>query len=546
MEKRYLDLFKREAKDLVTKMEDSLLELEKSPENIDPINEFFRGAHSIKGMAASMSFNNISELTHAMENLMAVYRSGVKPGEEEIELLFRYVDKLREMIEKAGTEKLTKMDAQPLIEDIKERTEKIKEKVKEKEVEKEAGEKEKKAEKGGGEEQLIREKILPKIKRIETIKLNVKFLDNLMDLVGELLINKNRLQMIASKSKIKEFDDAFNQLSMLLDDLQKEVFEARLLPLDQIFEQFPRVIRDLARAENKRIELKLQGGGIEIDKAILDSLSEPLIHLIRNAVDHGVEKPQERKRAGKNEMAKIWIRAKRGENSIIVEVEDDGKGVDIEKIKQKGLKKELIKEEAAKEEILNLMFVPGFSGSDRVTKVSGRGVGMDVVREVVESLKGSVSIKTQAGKGTKISLVFPFTTAISKALVVEAKGNKYGILLDDIQSTINLERAKIRRMENRRVVLLRDAVAPLINIHQLFTGVEEEEPAIGGYGIIIQDENRIAVIAVEDIVSQQELVVRPLPAYLGSVRFFSGTAILGDGTVILTLNPASILSSGKS
>ena len=538
MEKRYLDLFKREAKDLVTKMEDSLLELEKSPENIDPINEFFRGAHSIKGMAASMNFNNISELAHAMENLMAVYRSGVKPGEEELELLFRYVDKLREMIEKAGTEELTKMDAQPLIEDIKERTDKIKEK--------EAGKKEEEAGKEAGKEQLIREKILPKIKRIETIKLNVKFLDNLMDLVGELLINKNRLQMIASKSEIKEFDDAFNQLSMLLDDLQKDVFEARLLPLDQIFEQFPRVIRDLARAENKRIELKLQGGGIEIDKAILDSLSEPLIHLIRNAVDHGVEKPQERKRAGKNEMAKIWIRAKRGENSIIVEVEDDGKGVDIEKIKQKGLKKGLIKEEATKEEILNLMFVPGFSGSDRVTKVSGRGVGMDVVREVVESLKGSVSIKTQAGKGTKIALVFPFTTAISKALVVEAKGNKYGILLDDIQSTINLERAKIRRMENRRVVLLRDAVAPLINIHQLFTGVEEEEPAIGGYGIIIQDENRIAVIAVEDIKSQQELVVRPLPAYLGNVRFFSGTAILGDGTVILTLNPASILSSGKS
>jgi two-component system chemotaxis sensor kinase CheA len=182
----------------------------------------------------------------------------------------------------------------------------------------------------------------------------------------------------------------------------------------------------------------------------------------------------------------------------------------------------------------------------RVTGVSGRGVGMDVVREVVESLKGSVSIHTQKGKGTKVSLTLPFTTAISKALIVRANGGKYGILLDDIQSTINLEKAKIRGVENKKVVLLRDTIAPLINLQQLFSGGEREEKPLGKYGVIIKDENRCAVIEVEDLLGQQELVLRPLTPLLGSIKFFSGTAILGDGSVILTLNPAAILSSGKS
>jgi two-component system chemotaxis sensor kinase CheA len=367
-----------------------------------------------------------------------------------------------------------------------------------------------------------------------------------MDLVGELLINKNRLQMLVFEYKVSGSEEALTQLGMLLDDLQNQVFQARLLPIDYILNQFPRVVRDLSREENKKVELELRGANTEMDKAILDSLSEPLIHLIRNAVDHGIEKPEERKRKGKREVGKIWIRAKREQNSIVMEVEDDGGGIDIEAIKQRGLEKELIGAKASEEEILNLLFIPGFSGAKKITRVSGRGVGMDVVREVVESLKGSVSIRTQKGKGTKVSLTLPFTTAISKALIVRANGNKYGILLHDIQSTINLEKAKIRGVENKKVVLLRDTIAPLIDLQQLFLGEEREKKPLGKYGIIIKDENRSAVIEVEDILGQQELVVRPLTPLLGSIKFFSGTAILGDGTVILTLNPASILSSGKS
>jgi two-component system chemotaxis sensor kinase CheA len=609
MGSEYLDLFKKESLELIKKMDDSLLQLERNPDNKEAINDFFRGAHSIKGISASMEFDSISNLAHSMEDIVSFYRRGSKPKAAELDLLFSCVDMLREMIEKSGTEELDKLDSSLLINQLQTHIQKypVSEKPEKKEkktppvapLKAETGEKKEEEKKEGEREEEKKERIepaekkaveeehepkkepakekteeepekerekeketkisevtekvkesealpgaLPKIKKIETIKIDVKFLDELMDLIGELLINKNRLLLLANKYNIKELDETLNQLQMLLDDLQKDVFRARLLPLNTIFEQFPRVARDLARSNNKKVDLYVEGGNIDIDKAILDSLPEPLIHLIRNAVDHGIEPPTDRIKAGKSEIGKIWLRAKRGENSIIIEIEDDGKGVNLDKIRNIGLERGLIDQSAGEEEILNLMFLPGFSAADKVTKVSGRGVGLDVVKQVVESLKGAVQINTNPGRGTKFTLVFPFTTAISKALIIKVGEERYGILLDDIQSSINLSRITIRNMENRKVVLLRERVAPLVNLRELFLG--ESSGKQGTYGIVIQDESKIVVLEADDILSQQELVVRSLPPYVRKTKYFSGTAILGDGMVILTLNPGAILSSEKS
>ena len=394
-----------------------------------------------------------------------------------------------------------------------------------------------------------------KVKTSSTIRVDHHKLDHLMNLIGELIINRNRYAMLARALEDQEeevhvvaqqLSETTDSMARISDDLQDTIMNVRMVPVQTVFSRFPRLVRDLSRKSGKQMELILEGEDTELDKSVVEEIGDPLVHLVRNAVDHGLEGEEERIGQGKSPMGHVWLRAYHKGNSVAIEVEDDGKGIDPDKMRMVAARKGVITaEEADKlddQEAIELIFAPGFSSAEKITDISGRGVGMDVVKTNIKNLKGSVHTMSEVGKGTKITLTLPLTLAIIDALMVQVAGETFAIPLDAVSETTKIRSSKLKDVNNRKAVTLRGEVLGIVELAELLDmplNTEEREvlPIV-----IVQDNDRRVGLVVDRLLERQEIVIKPLGQYLSGFKLdgLSGATIMGDGSVVLILDPHEI------
>lgn len=390
-------------------------------------------------------------------------------------------------------------------------------------------------------------KLFAEVRASQTVRVKFEQLDNIMNLVGELVINKIALLQLISDNRNGELKRIAENIDRLTSDLHDLVMQVRMVPVSQIFDRFPRLVRDLSIKRNKLIDLVMEGRDIEIDRTVLDEIGEPLIHLLRNSIDHGIEMPEERKKANKNPVGKIRLSAQRSGEHVIIEVEDDGAGIDPEKVKEVAIKRGFIsKEEAEKmsrNELVSLIFLPGFSTSKEVTETSGRGVGMDVVKTKIAALGGTVQFETRVGKGTKITLKVPLTLAIIKAILVRDSGQTFTIPTSQVSEIIRAKKSDIKLLGKTDAIVVRGKVIPVVHLHNLlgYEGPNEDE-----FELLIThlgDEKTKLGLIVDSVISQQDILVKPLSETLKGIKGISGATILGDGQVVLVLDVGQFVNT---
>lgn len=391
-------------------------------------------------------------------------------------------------------------------------------------------------------------------KGTSTIRVDHEKLDHLMNLIGELIINRNRYSMLARQLEsnnnvdigqvAQNLSETTYAMARISDDLQDTIMKVRMVPVSSVFSRFPRLVRDLSRKSGKEVELVMEGEETELDKSVVEVIGDPLVHLIRNSMDHGIEEESVRVANGKSPKGKIFLRAYHRGHSVAIEVEDDGKGIDPEKMREVAVRKGILSAEEARalddQEAVELIFAPGFSSADKITDISGRGVGMDVVRTNIKNLKGSVSTSTELGKGTRFTLSLPLTLAIIDALMVNIAGQVYAIPLDAVSETTKIEACRLTDVKGRKAVTLRGEVLGIVDLSELLnlpSSMNEHEVLSV---VVIHDNERRMGLVVDSLLERQEIVIKPLGEYLGDLKGISGATILGDGSVILILDPHEI------
>ncbi|MDP2846312.1 MAG: chemotaxis protein CheA, partial [Candidatus Methanoperedens sp.] len=382
------------------------------------------------------------------------------------------------------------------------------------------------------------------VKSVQTVRVGIERLDSLMNLVGELVINKIRLMQLASENNFHILEETLASLDRLTNDIQEEVMASRMVPLEQIFNRFPRMVRDLAKKEAKEIEIIMTGSDIELDRAVLDEVGDPLVHILRNCMDHGIEPPEIRKQQGKNSMGTITLTARREKSYVVIEIEDDGKGMDPEKFREVVVKKgTMTKEEVARlsdTEVLNFSYLPGFSTAEKVTEVSGRGVGRDVVKTKIESMGGTVRIESKVGKGTKITLKLPLTVAIIQSQMVKVGKDIYAIPISNVIRDVAIRKDQIKTIRSEEVVMVRGEVVPLVRLHKLF-GFDSN--GSNELIVVVVERNGINVgLVVDRLIGKQEIIIKNLDnRFLKGLKGFAGATIMGDGNVALILDVGTLL-----
>ncbi len=378
----------------------------------------------------------------------------------------------------------------------------------------------------------------------QTVRVDIEKLDTLMDLMGELVIARSRIVEVLKKYNIKEVDEGLTQLSRITLDLQNVVMKIRMVPIAFVFNRFPRMVRDLSKQLNKEINFVMKGEETELDRTFVEEIGEPILHLLRNAIDHGIESKEERIAKGKPPVGTVVLSARHEGNNVVIEVEDDGRGIDKEKVLRKAFEKGLVSEARAAtlsdQEILNFLFVPGFSTREDVSEVSGRGVGLDVVKNVVESLNGSVSIESEKNRGTKVTIRLPLTLAIIQALLVKVSGFVYAIPIANVDTTLRVTKGEIQRVQDRKVIVIRGEVIPIRELWEILQVPHEATPETMEV-VIVRVGNRKFGIVVDELLGQDDIVIKSLGKVFSDVREFSGAAILGDGSIALIVNVSGIV-----
>ena len=664
MDEEYLKMFFDEAEEYIQNLNDDILTLEQEPENKDVINSIFRAAHSLKGMAATMGFDRLTNLTHKMENALDMIRNDkIYLDTEMIDVLFDGIDLINELVEdiKRSGEERTEVDkyVEKLNARIESHTgsaetvsgpaegeEAAQEQAQDLQIEITAEDKEEIAEHGGGADNVwqLEVKFTPEsmlksvraymvLKKVEelgylvksdpdrlaieddeveigeklilviisslaqeeikeeiediidiesvqvtsltldldvkeeagqdkakkksskdtdseievspTVRVDIEKLDKLMNMVGELLINKTQMEDLDIDNDI--YKDIIQQLDRVTMELHHIVMQIRMVPIGGIFNRFPRLVRDLSRDLEKEVDLNIEGADTELDRSIIDELADPLVHIIRNAVDHGIEKPEAREEKGKPRTGQIDLSAYQKGSEIVIEIEDDGRGLDAEEIAEKAVDRGLTTEEEvenmSKAEKLDFIFSPGFSTTEEASEVSGRGVGMDVVKRVVESLDGMVDISSEIDKGTNITISLPLTLAITQALMVKIDRETFAIPLDAISETLTISPEEIKTVKGQEVIVPRDKTIPITEAaRQLNIDIDyerykdwEEIPVV-----TVNTGGQVVGLIIDEFQTQQEIVVKSLGEYLGNVENISGATIIGDGDVALILDVRNI------
>lgn len=632
----YKQEFIQEAREYLDTMNQNFIKLEGG--DIDAINEIFRVAHTIKGMAGFMGYKKLEDLCHKLESAMGKVRDGeIEVTSDLIDVMLKAVDAVEEMLDKIEEEDSDDIDVDDIISALsnfvnKKETheeEKVQETIEganirvdvylskdcvlksvraalvvetlseisevigtiphEDDMDKEdfdghfavflksadpakieeamgriaevdrfevspieakeerKEEKEERKEERKGKEEKEEQPRKKKEKKLESIRVNISQLDTIMNLVGELVISKGRLLQIATEYDIPELKEAVAIMDKSITSLQDEIMQIRMVRVERVFSKFPRMVRDLARKLGKKVEFIMEGLDTELDRTVLDEISDPLVHLVRNAVDHGIESPEERRAAGKSETGRIRLAAWREKNNIIIELEDDGRGLDVEKIKQKAIERGLITpaeaETMSEDEIKMLIFAPGFSTKDKATEISGRGVGMDVVKTTVERLGGSVRISSKKGEGTRIRIHLPPTVAIVKSLLVKVGNETYAIPISSVVEALYVTDENWKVIHGNPFLIVRGKLVPAFKLRELFNvvnGKPEKE-----VGIIVEKEGEKYALIADMIAEQQEIVIKPLTGHLAKIKGFSGVTILGDGRVVPIIDISSLLGGDR-
>jgi two-component system chemotaxis sensor kinase CheA len=388
-----------------------------------------------------------------------------------------------------------------------------------------------------------------KIGQQQVIRVDLEKLDKLLDLVGELVISE---AMVANDQdlrglELERFEKAVLHLDKITRDIQEVAMSMRMIPLSGTFSKMVRLVRDLSHKVNKKVSLEIIGEETEVDKTIIEQISDPLVHLIRNAVDHGIEEPEERIAAGKPESGRLTIEAKHSAGEVWITIEDDGKGLDRERILRKGIERGLISDEEVDmtdEEVWRLIFEPGFSTADKVSSISGRGVGMDVVKRNIEKLRGKVDIRSEKGAGTVFAVRIPLTLAIIEGMVVKVGQNRYTIPINSIKESLQPAGNQVTRMPDKlELVSIRGELLPVIRLHELYNVASDCQSLNSGILVVVENGEKKCCLFVDEVLGQQQIVIKGLSSYLGHVKSVSGCAILGDGDISMILDIDDLINS---
>lgn len=583
-----LEGFLTETSELLEKLDDDLVSLEKSPEDTELMNSIFRSIHTVKGASSFLGFELLVRVTHKTEDVLNRLRKGEMVVTPVImDVILESVDHIKllvsdirngEIIQRDLDEIVSKLEPyisgnfaeatvltespsettpcavselQPPVETEEEPSDlpepSTKEPVAVQPAKAAAPSSTAKAVQARGDD----------MSDNTTVRIDVKRLDDLMNQVGEIVLERNRvLQMnmdYQSRENIANFGEEFSKLAKRIDfvtsELQTQVLKIRMIPVEKVFKKFPRIVRNLSRDLGKEVDLEIIGEETELDRSVVDEIGDPLIHLIRNALDHGLEMPDERVAAGKSRTGKVVLSATHEGNQIIISIKDDGKGIDPEKLSRKAIDKGLVTEEMvaamSPKEVLDLIFLPGFSTKEKATDLSGRGVGMDVVRTNIRKLNGIIEIKSEVGKGSEFTLKLPLTLAIIQSLLVEVEHEVYSIPLAAVLETLKVESDSFHQIGGQEVLKLRESVLPLLRLQQVF-GVEQRVEATSHCYIVIIGvaEKRVGLI-VSRLLGQQEVAIKSLGRYLAKAPGIAGSTILGDGRVALIVDPAGLIDMGS-
>ncbi len=559
--------FVAEAREHVDTVEAGLLELEKGPGDQEVINRIFRGFHTIKGMAGFLNLQDIGSLAHSAENLLDMVRKGklVLQG-ESMDAVFESMDNMKKMITRlrectmAGQPILTPPGLADLLKRLKGLVEGGSAKPAEPQVSLPSVEKDRKLDEiiqpapvpapaePSGKVQLGPAKA-PVVD--DKIKVSTARLDSLIDMAGELVVAN---LMVAEEVKERLNGEHLlgtkvSHLTKIVREIQELSMSMRMVPIQGVFHRMARLVRDLAHKSGKDIQFITQGEETELDRTVVDKIADPLVHMIRNSVDHGIESPDDRRKSGKDPAGRVELRAFHKAGNVIIEIEDDGKGLDKDRIIQKAVEQGLLQkgQEISDEEAYRLIFHAGLSTAQKVTDISGRGVGMDVVKKSVEELQGKVDISSRPGRGTTFTIRLPLTLAIIDGQIVTVGPERYIIPINSIINSFRPTADQVSSVQSRsQVVRVRGELLPLLPLYRLF-GVKPQcpEPTQGLLMIVEADTQRCCVL-VDELLGQQQVVIKNLGDGLGSVRGVAGGAIMGDGRVSLILDVPGLIELSRS
>lgn len=554
-----------ECNDLLDSAEVALLDLESNPGDQELINTVFRAFHTIKGTSAFMGLDPISDFTHLAETLLSNVRDGdLDFDRASADISLDSIDVIKKLLEIVGgisggdiittSEKYNQLhsvltdiaengenpqnalDKVGSLADLPQETEEVKE-----------GETENipsiiEVNQNGNAGSPSEEKKTDQTDQDATVRVNLGRLDRLIDMVGELVIAHSVVSQDKSVAKDSDLMKKISHTSKILRELQDTSLTLRMVPLKATFHKMNRLVRDLSRKAGKNVKFNTFGDDTEIDRNMVDIINEPLVHMLRNSIDHGVETPEERSAAGKSAEANIWLRAYQEGGKVVIEIEDDGKGIDKDKILQKAIDKDLVASDKKlnDSEICSLIFHPGLSSVEKVTDLSGRGVGMDVVRRSIEQLQGKVDVESEQGMGTKVSLELPFTLAITDGMLVNVGSQKFIIPTINIEKTFRAKQQDLFTIfGSSEEIKYRGNTVPVLRLHKLFEIDGAQEDLEGGTLLIIKNNNKLFALLVDEVIGQQQLVGKSININV-KMEYISGGAILGDGKVGLILDTAAI------
>lgn len=383
-----------------------------------------------------------------------------------------------------------------------------------------------------------------KVHHSQSVRVDIEKLDNLMNLMGELVINKVRLEQIGQTHRLADLTETLEQMDRVTTDLQNIVMKVRMVPVSSVFNRFPRMVRDIAKELNKEINLTIEGEETELDRTVIDEIGDPIMHLLRNSCDHGVEEPDVREKKGKPRQGEVGLIARHEGNNVVIMVTDDGAGIDATKIKNKAIEKGMLTQEEADKmddaDAVRIIFAPGFSTADHISDISGRGVGMDVVRSKIEALSGHVDVETKIDEGSIFKIKLPLTLAIIQAMLVRVQEEMYAIPLGSIDSTINIQPDEIKTVQNKEVIVLRGEIIPIIRMERMLQ-VPHVKDSDETFVVVVHTGETKAGIVVDSLIGQQEIVIKTLGSLFTGLKMFSGATVLGDGRVALILDVATMM-----
>lgn len=378
----------------------------------------------------------------------------------------------------------------------------------------------------------------------QSVRVDIDKLDTLMNLMGELVINKVRLEQIGQTHRLAELTETLEQMDRVTTDLQNIVMKVRMVPVSAVFNRFPRMVRDISKELNKEINLTVEGEETELDRTVIDEIGDPIMHLLRNSLDHGVEHPDEREAKGKPRTGEVGLIARHEGNNVVIMVTDDGAGINADIIRKKAVEKGMISQEEADKlddaDAVRLVFLPGFSTAEKITDISGRGVGMDVVRSKIEALSGHVDVETKIDEGSIFKIKLPLTLAIIQAMLVKVQEEMYAIPLGSIDSTINIQPTDIKTVRNKEVIVLRGEIIPIIRMEETLQ-VPHVKDSDEIFVVVVHAGEAKAGIVVDNLIGQQEIVIKTLGNLFAGLKMFSGATVLGDGRVALILDVATMM-----